>query len=51
MKHFIGGWAAGTFIYGAWLATKLKEGKLIDAFLWAGICVGPLIGLAAWGLL
>ena len=51
MKHFVGGWAVVTLIAGSFLARKAAAGtKVIDCFLWAAIVLGPLGGLAAWGL-
>lgn len=49
MKHFIGGWAAGTFVFGFYLIHR-GVGNVHDFFLVA-VFVGPLVGAAAWGLL
>ena len=52
MRHFIGGWALGTLIGGTILAMKSRAGtKIIDCYIWSGIVIGSLCGLAAWGLL
>ena len=52
MRHLIGGWALGTLIAGTVMAMKAAAGtKVIDCYLWSGIIIGPLVGLAAWGLL
>lgn len=51
MKHFIGGWAVGTLIGGTVLARLAKKGVVADFYLWAGLIIGPLFGLAVWGLL
>ena len=51
MKHFVGGWAIGTFAFGTVLAFKMKRGELWEPYAWSAFVVGPLIGLAAWGLL
>lgn len=51
MKHFIGGWALGTFVAGSFMATRLKSGQILDCYLWASLIPGPLVGLIAWGLL
>lgn len=51
MKLFIGGWALGTLVGGTLLFCKASKGDLFDFYLWAGLVIGPLAGLAAWGLL
>jgi hypothetical protein len=51
MRHFLGGWAAGTIIVGLELFRRGSNGtKAIDCILWAAICAGPLFGIAVWGL-
>ena len=51
MRHFFGGWALGTLVYGTALLKHGVNGtKAIDCYLWAGIVIGPLCGIAACGL-
>lgn len=49
MKHFIGGWALGA------LLTLISIGDYkknwIEHLLWASLVIGPLCGLAVWGLM
>ncbi len=52
LKHFIGGWALGTLVSGAYLFSKAKPGTVaFDCFLWSGVVIGPLCGLISWGFL
>lgn len=51
MRHFFGGWALGTLVGAFLLIQAARNGELWFYFLWAGIFIGPLFGLAAWGLL
>lgn len=51
MKHFIGGWALGVAIESFVHVNGFSAMDMVSCQEFAFLLLGPLLGLAAWGLI